>query len=123
MDTLRVLAKAGVLVLDYAYAAAHGRRRFVGRTAVSSENLDELPDGHPTITFDATEYTGASVMHEAWVARSEPTAVSNIGVVGSYFRARVREGGLWAADAQSAAECCVQFDHNYGGDYAAKAGE
>jgi hypothetical protein len=40
-------------------------------------------------------------------------------MLGAYVTA-VRDGELWAADAQTAAHCGVAFDPTFGGDYAAR---
>lgn len=49
--------------------------------------------------------------------RNEDTEIPNR----SEYRTAVKEGSLWAADAETAKECGVKFDPRFGGEYAAIA--
>jgi len=126
---MKVRAMPGVAVLDYAYAKAHGRYRLAARK-LRVVTLRELQDAAKA---GADRYVGATgelalpdaikgdvvvrqrrpvdledeYYVEAWVAYPDPVDVPAMGEAGAYFRARVREGGLAAADADTAALCGV----------------
>jgi hypothetical protein len=106
MKTLRVLARADVLVMDTVFAGQTGKRRYVGRKAVGAWKVEDLPQGEPS--------------HVAWNQFLEPGekpmqhfAFPKTGVVETVPRE------LWPADFATAQECKVDFDSTFGGDYPA----
>lgn len=138
MKMMKVLAVPGVAVLDYAFGKAHGRFRLVGRKLVSltEQQLREAA------AAGSERYVGLSGEHalplelqdcdivrerdpvepgdvyyvEAWPMRTEPTLVPAMGEAGTYFQRRVREGGLIAADEETAKLCGVPFAPQKGGE-------
>lgn len=116
LSKLRVLARGDTLVLDAAYARASGRLRFVGRTLIEADSIDQLPAGVPIRERDPVE-AGDKYYVEGWPRASAPVDVPAVGEFGAYFRKQVREGALWPADAATAEFCDVPFDPSFGGDY------
>jgi hypothetical protein len=116
MATIRVLARGDILVLDATFAQVSGRRRFVGRSMNRFDSIEQVPAGSVIREVDPVESTDTYYV-EGWSKNTTPVTVPIDGEMGSYFRKRVREGGLWPADAESATACCVAFDPTFGGDY------
>jgi hypothetical protein len=117
METMRVLARGSLLVLDLEFAQATGQRKYVGRKAVAAWKLDELPAGCPR--------------HEAHNLFLEPgekpiphyafpmvEAVVELPFRREY-RDEVQGGALWPADQATAAMCGVPFDPTFGGEHPA----
>ena len=125
--TYRVLAKGAVLVPDYERMKSTRRLSFIGRTVHSSPTVEALPrSAHdaPVRHREQTEWTPEDPSVEAWVARREATVVTAAShpdpehrEAGQYNRERIAEGGLWPADAATAAACGVEFDPTFGGEY------
>lgn len=120
METLRVLSRGHRLVLDLVYAKQTNSRRYLGRTAVQSFKLDELPKGEPR-----------HEAHNAYLARDEAPMPhyafpKNDAVVeipapphefGKEYLDEIKAGNLWPADEATAAFCGVKFDPQFGGDH------
>lgn len=125
--TYLVLARGSILVPDYGRMKATSRLSFVGRMAHRAPTVDALPTsarGAPVRELDATEWTGDAPSVEAWVASRSPVVVvaathpdPERREEGNYYRERILEGGLWAADAATAKACGVVFDPAFGGEY------
>lgn len=116
METLHVLARGGILVLDADHAAASGgQRSYVGRSTVRAWKLEDLPEGEPkhVHTNEFLEAGEVKIPHCAYPRMASPTEVSN----SNYFRKLVRKGSLWPFDEATAAECGVRFDPTFGGEY------
>jgi len=118
-DSLRVMARGGILVLDVAYAQSpttRGQRAYVGRRTVRSWKLEDLPQGCPRHE-QANEFlergNDARVPHSAYPATGAAQVVPN----SSYYRKQVSLGALWPADEATALECGVKFDPTFGGEY------
>lgn len=115
-DTLRVLARGGILVLDADHAAAsRGQRSYVGRAALRAWKLDDLPKEAPkhVHTNEFLESGQTKIPHCAYPRTASPTVVSN----SSYYRKLVKKGALWPFDEATALVCGVRFDPTFGGDY------
>lgn len=116
MDTLRVLARGGILVLDADHAAASsGQRSYVGRDVVPAWKVEDLPKGEPrhVQTNEFLESGESKIPHCAYPRAASPVTVSN----SSYYRKIVKQGALWPFDQATALECGVRFDPTFGGDY------
>ena len=117
MDTLKVLARAGLLVLDVEHAKVGGHRAYVGRRTVRAWKLDDLPEGVPRHEHhnEFLENGQSAIPHCAYPATSFPAEVANT----SYYRKLVKKGALWPFDEPTALACGVAFDPTYGGEYPA----
>lgn len=109
MKTMNVLAVPGVAVLDYAFAKAHGKYRLAGRKLATFAKKEDVPAGCDVMRERDPVDAGDVYYVEAWMPRSEPQQVPAEGDAGEYYKARVQEGGLAAADADTAAICGVPF--------------
>jgi len=115
--TMRVLARGDILVLDSLFAVTSGgKRRFVGRSCITADASDKLPSGCVVREVDPVD-PGDNFYVEGWARNPSPATVPAEGEFGAYYRARVKEGGLWPADEATAALCGVPFDAAFGGDY------
>ena len=115
--TFRVLARGDLVVLDAAYArASGGHLRFVGRTLSRVYKREDVPEGAVARERDPV-HPDDQFHIECWTKNPEPTVLLADGEFGSYFRARIQEGGLWPADETTAKACGVAFDPKFGGDY------
>jgi len=125
--TYRVLARGNTLVPDYAQMKATHRLAFIARTVHRAPTVEALPleaRDAPIRARDAVEWTGEEPSVEAWVATKVPVELISAERMepeqreaGQYNRERIAEGGLWAADAETAAACGVAFDPSFGGEY------
>lgn len=117
-QSLRVLARGGILVLDVDYASAartRGQRAYVGRRTVKSWDAAALPADCP-VHLHSNEFLESgqqAIPHCAYPKRSAPVIVDN----NSYYRKQVAQGSLWAADETTALACGVKFDPTFGGEY------
>jgi|GEM_PF-2481720 hypothetical protein len=126
-QSYNVLAKGAVLVPDYSRMKTTGRLSFVGRKVHHAPSIEALPveaRGAPVRVRDTTEWTPEPTTVEAWVPLRTPTAVVSADhddpqqrEAGAYYRERIAEGGLWPADAVTAAACGVPFDPTFGDEY------
>jgi hypothetical protein len=145
MKMMQVLAVPGVAVLDYAFAKAHGRFRLTGRKlievkepelrAAAAEGSDAYvgPTGELALPKDIAHCDvvrqrrpvdlGDVYYVEAWMLQTEPTNVPAMGEAGGYYMKRVREGGLLAANKETADLCGVKFVAPTQGKPAKKGGE
>lgn len=122
-----VLAKGATLVPDYARMKTTGRLSFVGRKVHHAPSIEALPveaRGAPIRVRETTEWTPEASSVEAWVPLRVPSTVVSADhedaeqrEAGAYYRERIAEGGLWPADAVTAAACGVAFDPTFGGEY------
>jgi hypothetical protein len=129
MKQLRVLSRAGIIVLDVVHAQQTGARRYVGRKTITAWKEDELPPGEPSHIQSNTflEPGDKPIPHTAYPRISTPSVVP----ADRYFIKAIKNGELWAADEETARICGVAFDPTFGGDHpsltkpskAAKAGE
>lgn len=107
-QTIKVLARGDILVLDVDYAKATGARKYVGRDTVTAWKEEELPAGCPR-HLQANEFLEPgqpALPHTAYPATAEPQTVALM------THARdVRRGDLIPADKASADLCGVAFDH------------
>lgn len=118
METLNVLSRGGILVLDVDYAQAaptRGQRAYVGRRTVRAWKVKDLPEGCPRHVHDNEflEPGQAHIPHCAFPSRKHPVAVPNT----NYYRKQVKAGSLWPADEATALACGVAFDPAFGGEY------
>lgn len=118
LNTLRVLARGGILVLDVAHAEAaqtRGHRAYVGRKTVRAWKLEQLPEDCPRHEHhnDFLENGQPPIPHCAYPKRTHVVEVPNT----SYYRKIVRKGALWPADEATAAACGGKFDPKFGGEY------
>lgn len=131
MQTLKVRAVPGAAVLDVAFSKAHGRLRFVGRKLVRVTEAElraaaaagsdrfvgisgehALPEAvkHCDVVRERDVIEPGDVFYvEAWMPLPDPVEVPAMGDSGAYFRKRVREGGLAAADEATAKLCGVPW--------------
>jgi len=117
-ETLSVLARGGLLVLDieYAYAApTKGQRAYVGRASRRAWKEADLPKDCPSHVHsnEFLEPGAKHIPHVAYPRKDNPTEVP----ASNYYRKQVKKGALWAADAATARECGAKFDPTFGGDY------
>lgn len=118
-DTLRVLARGNLLVLDVAYAEAsgtRGQRAYVGRQSVRAWTLDELPKGcprHEAHNEFLERGNDKRIPHAAYPSLGSAVEVP----ANNYYRKQVRIGALWPADEATAKECGARFDPTFGGEY------
>ena len=125
--TYRVLAKGAVLVPDYERMKQTSQLSFIARSVHRAPTVEALPPlahGAPIRVREQTEWTPEDPSVEAWVAKRSPTIVTAAShpepekqEAGQYNRERIIEGGLWPADADTAAACGVEFDPTFGGEY------
>ena len=110
-DTLRVLAQEGILVLDIGFAmSSGGKRRYVGRSLTIADEADQLPKDGDCIVREVDPVVETDKHYfEGWVRNTEPTTVPAKGEFGTYYRSRVKEGSLVAADEATAIACGVPF--------------
>ena len=105
---LRVLPRGTAMVPHFEIASAHGSpKRFVGHefTASGIDNVDGEWAQHSRVTEVPS------------IPETDPLFRE---VMGEY-RICVREGSLWAADAETAKYCGVEFDPQFGGEHKATA--
>lgn len=125
---LKVLARGDALVLDQEFARVTKQRRYIGRSTVSSWDEHALPEGEPRhIAANHWLPPGEKPLpHFAYPKTGAPETVPadvrapEYSTTLSHYAQVIRDGGLWPADAQSAAHCGVPFDPTFGGEYAAK---
>jgi len=117
-NTLRVLARGGILVLDVEHASSpgtQGKRAYVGRETVRQWHVEKLPPGVPTHiqSNEFLEVGELPIPHCAYPALPVPVEVPGT----RYFKRAVAEGDLWAADRETAIVCGASFDPTFGGEY------
>lgn len=117
MQSLRVLARGNILVLNVDHAKAqhtHGQRSYVGRSVVRAWSLDGLPKDCPRHEqYNEFLANGeGKIPHSAYPSTGVAVEVSN----DSYYRKLVAKGALWPADKETADICGVEFDPSFGGE-------
>ena len=115
MQTMRVLARGKILVLDAEFAKDTGHRRYVGRKTLHFWNAADLPENEPhhhqANTF--LEPGDKAIPHTAYPKTTDPVVV----LADRYYTRSVAAEELWAADEATARLCNVAFDPSFGGEY------
>lgn len=120
MDTLRVLSRGHSLVLDLVFAQQTNRRRYIGRTAVQSMKLADLPKGEPRHEAHNQFLTpgDAPMPHYAFPKHDSVVEIpAPPHEFGKEYLDELRAGNLWPADEATAKFADVKFDPQFGGDH------
>ena len=117
-EKLRVLPNGGILVLDPFFAAQFGKRKYIGRATVQSDNEDELPENAPKHTAHNAflEPGEKPLKHAAYPPTGKPAEFAlhdpknrrHVQAI-RFIRKAVRKGDLLPADEFTAKHCGVPF--------------